>query len=72
MNQTTNRPVIGFSTAFTGKYKSSRMLFRFLELMNLNTVKSSVTIPEIIEAGSTLASADYCLPLRAYIDTSIT
>lgn len=67
MNQTTNRPVIGFSTAFTGKYKSSRMLFRFLELMNLNTVKSSVTIPEIIEAGSTLASADYCLPLRAYI-----
>ncbi len=61
------KPVIGISTAFTGKYKSSKLIIRFLELIDIEVVKSTTTNPEIIEAGSTIASADYCLPLRVYI-----
>ncbi|MGD9677645.1 MAG: acyl-CoA dehydratase activase-related protein [Vulcanibacillus sp.] len=62
-----NEKIIGVSTAFTGNYKSSKLLIRFLELLDINIIKSTITNSEIIEAGSTIASADYCLPLRAYI-----
>jgi len=62
-----NLPTIGITTAFTGKYLASKFLIRFLELLNFPIIKSTKTKPNIIQAGSTVASADFCLPLRAYI-----
>ncbi len=59
--------MVGVATAFTGKYKAVQFLIRFLELLEIPLVKSRVTKPEMIEAGSTIASAEYCLPLRAYV-----
>ncbi len=60
-------PVVGVSTSFTGKYKASKLMIRFLEHMDIKIIKSSITKPEMIEAGTTLASAEFCLPLRVYI-----
>ncbi|OEG00105.1 hypothetical protein BHF71_06155 [Vulcanibacillus modesticaldus] len=61
------QPVVGISTSFTGKYKASKLILRFLELIDVNLIKSTKTKPAIIEAGSTIVSADYCLPLRVYV-----
>lgn len=61
------RPIVGFSSAFTGKYKASKFIIRFLELLNVNIKKSTRTTPDMIEAGTTLASGDFCLPLRVYV-----
>ena len=61
------KPIIGVTTAFTGKYTASKFIIRFLELLNLKVIKSTTTKPSIIEAGTTLASAEFCLPLRVYV-----
>lgn len=61
------KPIVGVSTSFTGKYQASQIIIRFLELLDIQLFKSTVTKPAILEAGTTLASADFCLPLRVYI-----
>lgn len=61
------KPTVGFSTAFTGKYQASKLIIRFLEILNVNVVKSTTTKPSMVEAGTTLASAEFCLPLRVYV-----
>lgn len=58
---------VGFADAFTGHYRSSRMLARFLELAGADVVRSGATTPAMLEAGTTLASADFCVPLRVYV-----
>lgn len=57
----------GIVLAFTGQYTSVQLLARFLELAGIGLVKSRVTTPEILQAGTTLASADFCLPLRTFV-----
>ncbi|TCS81806.1 acyl-CoA dehydratase activase-related protein [Tepidibacillus fermentans] len=61
------KPMIGVSTAFTGKYLGSQVIFRFLENLQFPIRKTKMTKPQIVEAGSTLASSDFCLPLRIYV-----
>jgi predicted nucleotide-binding protein (sugar kinase/HSP70/actin superfamily) len=53
--------------AFTGYYQSVQILTRFLELAGVRVIKSRMSTPAIIEAGTTLASADLCFPLRVYV-----
>lgn len=60
-------PKVGIVLAFTGHYASVRVLARFLELAGLTVVKSRVTTPRIVEAGTTFASSDFCIPLRVYV-----
>ena len=60
-------PVVGMAHAFTGHYLSARLLGRFLAEAGATVIQSRVTTPDIISAGSTYASADFCLPLRVYI-----
>ena len=67
MMQKRTKPVVGVSTSFTGKYQASRLIIRFLELLKIDIIKSTITKPAIIEAGTTLASAEFCLPLRVYV-----
>lgn len=67
MDAKVEKPSIGVSTAFTGKYQASKVIIRFVELLDVSLIKSNVTKPAMIEAGTTLASADFCLPLRVYI-----
>ena len=62
-----SRPIVGATVAFTGRYQASRVLYRFVELLNVRFIKGTVTKPKMIEAGTTLASAEFCLPLRVYI-----
>ncbi|MGI6543750.1 MAG: acyl-CoA dehydratase activase-related protein [Limnochordia bacterium] len=65
---TAARPLrVGLVEAFTGHYKAVRVLRRFLELMGMDIVRSKRTTPEIMAAGTTLASADLCLPVRVYV-----
>ncbi len=61
------RVKVGIVLAFTGHYASVRLLARFLELAGLEVVKSRVTTPKVIEAGTTFTSADFCIPLRVYV-----
>jgi len=61
------KPIIGVSTAFTGNYLASQVIFRFLENLQIPVIQSKVTKPQMIETGSTLASSDFCLPLRVYV-----
>lgn len=67
MNQQQGKPIVGVSTAFTGKYPASQCIIRFLDNLHVDTIKSTSTKPDMMEAASTIASADYCLPLRVYI-----
>ncbi|MBI3961292.1 MAG: hypothetical protein HY335_00965, partial [Deinococcus sp.] len=60
-------PKVGMVLAFTGHYDSVKLLARFLELAGVDLVKSRLSTPKIIEAGTTFASADFCLPLRVYV-----
>ncbi len=61
------RQEVGMVSAFTGRYPSARALEAFLRQSGYRVVKTPRTTPAILEAGTTLASADYCLPLRAYV-----
>lgn len=61
------RPKVGIVLAFTGHYTSVKLLARFLELAGVEVVTSRVSTPGIIEAGTTFASADFCIPLRVYV-----
>lgn len=61
------RVKVGIVLAFTGHYASVQVLARFLELSGLQVVKSRLTTPRMIDAGTTLASADFCMPLRVYV-----
>lgn len=58
---------VGIVMAFTGYYDSVQVIARFLELAGVNVVTSRVTTPQVIEAGTTLASADFCIPLQVYV-----
>lgn len=60
-------PKVGMVLAFTGHYTSARLLARFLELAGVSLVKSRITTPRVIEAGTTFASTDFCIPLRVYV-----
>ncbi|HHV55686.1 MAG TPA: hypothetical protein GXX55_09610 [Firmicutes bacterium] len=60
-------PVVGLVLAFTGHYWSVQVLAAFLRRMGVRLVTSHITTPSMIEIGTTLGSADFCLPLRAYI-----
>lgn len=53
--------------AFTGHYTSSKVIAKFIENLHVELVKSRATTPEIVAAASTLASADFCIPLRIYV-----
>jgi len=61
------RPKVGVVRAFTGHYESVRVLHRFLHHAGLEVITSQVSTAPIIEAGTALASADFCLPLRVYV-----
>ncbi len=61
------QPKVGIVLAFTGHYTSVKLLARFLELAGAQVVKSRISTPKIIEAGTTFASADFCIPLRVYV-----
>lgn len=61
------QPRVGIVLAFTGHYNSVRLLCRFLELAGLKVHKSRITTPRIVEAGTTFASAEFCIPLRVYV-----
>ncbi len=63
----TRRPKVGVVLAFTGHYESVRLLHRFLQCAGLEVVTSQVSTAPIIEAGTALASADFCFPLRVYV-----
>lgn len=58
---------VGIVEAFTGHYASTRLIARFLELMGVNVIRSGRTTPAVLESGTTLTSADLCLPLRTYV-----
>jgi len=58
---------VGVVLAFTGHYDSVKVIARFLELAGLRVVKSRLTTPRMLEVGTTLASTDFCTPLRAYV-----
>lgn len=63
-----DKPVkVGIVLAFTGHYEAVRIIKRFLELMGLDVVSSELSTPKIIEAGTTLAGSDLCMPLRVYV-----
>lgn len=61
------RPKVGVVRAFTGHYDSVHLLHRFLECAGFAVVVSRVSTAPIIEAGTSLASADFCFPLRVYV-----
>ncbi len=61
------RKKVGMVMAFTGHYNSAKLIGRFLELAGIDVVRSRVTTPKIIEAGTTFTSADFCIPLRVYV-----
>lgn len=61
------RPKVGLVLAFTGHYPSVRVIGRFLEHAGIDVVKSRVTTPQVIEAGTALASAEFCIPLRTFV-----
>lgn len=60
-------PKVGIVLAFTGHYPAVQIVERFLKLMGLDVVSSQSTTPKIMEAATTLASSDLCLPLRVYV-----
>ncbi len=53
--------------AFLGHYPSVRLIQEFIRQAGFDLVLSPRTTPDILEAGTTLASADYCLPLRVFV-----
>lgn len=61
------RPRVGVVLAFIGQYDSVRLLARFLHHAGCDVVTSQVSTAPIIEAGTTLASADFCFPVRVYV-----
>lgn len=63
----TPKPKVGMVMSFTGYYHSVKLIARFLELAGVQVVKSRISTPKIIEAGTTFASADFCIPLRVYV-----
>jgi predicted nucleotide-binding protein (sugar kinase/HSP70/actin superfamily) len=58
---------VGIVRAFTGHYEAVQIIARFLQLMDVDVASSELTTPKIMEMGTTLASADLCLPLRVYV-----
>lgn len=58
---------VGFANAFTAHYTSVKVMVRFLQNLGHEVVETPRTTPEILTAGTTLASADFCIPLRAYV-----
>lgn len=58
---------VGLVFAFTGHYRSVRIIARFLELAGIEVVTSRISTPEIITTGTTLANSDFCLPLRVFV-----
>ncbi|MHB9144948.1 MAG: acyl-CoA dehydratase activase-related protein [Symbiobacteriia bacterium] len=61
------RPKVGVVLAFTGHYDSVRLLYRFLHHAGCDVVASQASTAPIIEAGTALASADFCFPIRVYV-----
>lgn len=53
--------------SFTGHYDSVRLLQRFLHHAGFHVVTSRTSTAPIIEAGTALASSDFCFPLRVYV-----
>ncbi|BAS26114.1 acyl-CoA dehydratase activase-related protein [Limnochorda pilosa] len=60
-------PKVGIVHAFSGHYRSVHVISRFLHHAGVRLVQSRVTTPEILAAGTTFASQDFCIPLRAYV-----
>ncbi len=63
----TRQKAVGIPTAFTYHYPGVKFLVRFLEKAGVRVVKSGATTPEILQAGTTYSSSDYCVPLRVYV-----
>ncbi|MFA5786381.1 MAG: acyl-CoA dehydratase activase-related protein [Actinomycetota bacterium] len=58
---------VGMVSAFTGKYRSARVVETFLREAGYRVRRTPRTTPDVLEAGTTLSASDYCLPLRAYV-----
>ncbi len=58
---------VGMARAFVGHYPSARLIREFLRQAGFDLVLSPATTPDILAAGTTLASAEYCLPLRVMV-----
>ncbi|MBI2875000.1 MAG: hypothetical protein HYY09_07910 [Firmicutes bacterium] len=58
---------IGMATAFTVHYRSVKVLRRFLQNCGFKLVRSPRTTPEILAGGTTLTSADFCIPVRTFV-----
>ena len=65
--QAARRPRVGLASSFTAHYRSVQVIRRFLERVGFEVVSTPRTTPEILRAGTTLASADFCVPLRVYV-----
>ena len=62
-----HRQKVGMVLSFTGHYDSVRLLQRFLHHAGFDVVTSRTSTAPIIEAGTALASSDFCFPLRVYV-----
>lgn len=63
----TRRPKVGLVLSYIGHYHSVQVLHRFLQLAGFEVVTSRRSTAPIIDAGTSMTSADFCLPLRVYV-----
>lgn len=61
------RPKVGLVLSYVGHYHSVQVLHRFLQLAGFEVVTSRRSTAPIIDAGTSVTSADFCLPLRVYV-----
>lgn len=61
------RPKVGLVLSYIGHYHSVQVLHRFLELAGCDVIVSRRSTAPIIDAGTSLTSADFCFPLRVYV-----
>jgi predicted nucleotide-binding protein (sugar kinase/HSP70/actin superfamily) len=58
---------VGIPNSFTCFYQSVRVIERFLKNAGVEVVKTPRTTPDILKAGATLCSADFCIPVRVQV-----
>ncbi|MBE3574733.1 MAG: hypothetical protein IMW99_04675 [Firmicutes bacterium] len=61
------KPKVGMANAFITHYPSGQVILRFLQEAGADVIRTPRTTPEILQAATTLASADFCIPLRVYV-----
>lgn len=58
---------VGIPNSFTCFYQSVKVIERFLKNAGVEVVKTPRTTPDILKAGATLCSADFCIPVRVQV-----